>query len=207
MDIFLHWISKPCIRKHKNHSKTSSGVKRFVQNLRACKKSQYNVQNWKSWRHSRRHTFRCHKSRNKPESTNISHYGLKVKERKKERKNGKTKTPSHRQWNRMLHAIKHRQNTSVWNSIRIVPPFLPFDGLNLCNDYMFMDSEYNDRYFLHQVDSNTNLLDNVILQQVVMQPTTKPRSVGPYKSRSKTTAYKRNHTSKQEIRECKYITT
>ena len=60
-----------------------------------------------------------------------------------------------------------------------------------------MDLEHNDRLcFLNQVDLNTNLLDNVILQQVVIQPTEKPRSVGPRKSKSKTTTNKKNYASK-----------
>ena len=37
---------------------------------------------------------------------------------------------------------------------------------------------------------NTNLLDNVILKQVVIQPSKKPRSVGPHKLRSRTTTNK-----------------
>mmetsp|Transcript_24375 Transcript_24375/g.27269 ORF Transcript_24375/g.27269 Transcript_24375/m.27269 type:complete len:85 (-) Transcript_24375:324-578(-) len=66
----------------------------------------------------------------------------------------------------MLHAIKHRHNTSLRNSTRMVPPFLPFYELNLCNDYIFFDPEYVDQLrFLSQVDSNTNLLDNIILHR------------------------------------------
>ena len=38
---------------------------------------------------------------------------------------------------------------------------------------------------LKQVDSNTNLLDEVILIEVVLRPTKKPRSVGPHKLISK----------------------
>ena len=174
-------ISKPCIRKHKNHSKTNRGAGKFAQNLRACKKSQNNVHNCKSVRHNRCHTFRHCKSQYKLTSTNILHFGLKVKGGKNE----KTKPPSPCQRNRMLHAIKHCQNTSLRNSTRMIPPFLPSDEPNFCNDYIFMDPEYNDQLcFINQVDSNTDLLDNVILQQVVMQPTEKPRSVGPHKLRS-----------------------
>ena len=62
-----------------------------------------------------------------------------------------------------------------------------------------MDSEYNDKYFLNQVDLNTNLLDNMVLQQVVMQPTRKPRSVGPHKSGSKTTTYRKKSYLKKKI--------
>ena len=62
-----------------------------------------------------------------------------------------------------------------------------------------MDPEYNDHlYFLNQVDLNTNLLDNVILQQVVIQPTKKPRGVGPHTSRSKTITYKKKSCIKNK---------
>ena len=37
--------------------------------------------------------------------------------------------------------MNHRQNTSVWESPRIEPPFLPFDEPNLCNDCIFIDQE------------------------------------------------------------------
>ena len=130
LNIFPNWISKPRIRKHNNHSKRSSGAGRFAQNLRACKKSRYNVWNCKSGRHNRRHTFRRRNSRHKPTYSNISYHGLKVKGKKKEN----TKTPSPRQQNRILRAIKHRHNTSIQNSTRMIPPFLPFNGPNLCND-------------------------------------------------------------------------
>ena len=73
----------------------------------------------------------------------------------------------------------------------MISPYLPSDELNLCNDYIFIDSKYNDQCFFNQVDSNTNLLDNVILRQVVMQPTKKPRSVGSHKLKSKTTMYRK----------------
>ena len=187
LNIFPHWISKPCFQKHKNHSKASSSAGRFAQSLCACKKSRYNVQICKSGINNQCHTFRRHKSQYKPTSTNIPHYGLKVKGRK----NRKTKpsSPCRRNW--MLHAINHCQTTSLWESTRIKPLFPPFDEPNLCNDYIFIDSEYNAWCFLNQVDSNTDMLDNVILQQVVMQPTKKPRSVGPQKSKSKTTTYKK----------------
>ena len=83
---FSHWIFKPCIRKHKNHSKASSGAGRFAQNLQACKKSQYNVPNCKSGRHNQHHTFRPCNSRYRPTSTIIPNFDLKIKARKKERK-------------------------------------------------------------------------------------------------------------------------
>ena len=77
----------PCIRKHKNHSKASSGAGRFVQNIRAYKKSQHNVCNCKLVRHNQLHTFWRRNSQHKPTLTKISYNGLKVKGKK----NGKTK--------------------------------------------------------------------------------------------------------------------
>ena len=142
LNIFPHWISKPCIRKHKNHSKASSGAGRFAQNLRACKKSRYNVQNCKSGRHNRCHTFRRCNSQHKPTSTNIPYNGLKVKGKK----NGKTRTPSPYWRNQMLCAINFCQDNALCGSTKMKPPFLPFDEPNLCNSYIFMDPEYSDRF-------------------------------------------------------------
>ena len=99
----------------------------------------------------------------------------------------------------MLHAIKNCHNTSIRNSTRMIPSFPPFDEPNLCNGYIFMDPEHNDRlYFLNQVHSNIDLLDNVILQQVVIQPTEKSKSVGPHKSKLKTTTYKKKSCIKNK---------
>ena len=99
----------------------------------------------------------------------------------------------------MLHVIKHCYNTSLWNSTRIIPPFPPFDEPNLCNGYIFMDPEYNDRLcFPNNFFLNTNLLDNVILQQVVTQTTKNPRSVSPHKSKSNTTTYKKKSYIKKK---------
>ena len=93
-------------------------------------------------------------------------------------------------------------NTSLQDSTRILPTFLPFDEPNICNDYIFMNSEYNDRLsFLNQVDLDTDLLDNVTLYQVVIQPTKKTRSIGPHKLKSKTTTttYKKKSYIKNKI--------
>ena len=79
-NIFPHWISKSRIRKHKNHSKASSGTGRFSHNLRACKKSRYNVWNYKSG--NTINVTLSYKSRHKPISTDIPYNDLKVKGRK-----------------------------------------------------------------------------------------------------------------------------
>ena len=204
LNIFPHWISKPRIWKHKNHSKASSGTGRFAQNLRACKKSWYNVRNCKSGRHNWRHTFRRRNSRHRCTSTNIPYNGLKVKERK----NGKTKNPSPCRGNRMLRAVNLCHNTSLCGSPKFKLTFLPLGGLNLCNDYISMDPEYSDHFcFLNQVDWNINLLDNMLLTKVVVQPTNKPRIVGPHKLKSEKTMNKKKSRLKQEIQEYEHTTT
>ena len=154
LDVFPWWISKHRIWRHKNHSKTSNGAGRFAHILRACKISQYNVRNYKSGRHNRRHIFGHHNTLYKPLLTNIPYYGLKAKERK----NRKSKIPSPCKQNLMLCA------------------------LNLCqdagNNHLLMDSGYDDHSYinflfrqgLNQVDSSTNLLDKVILTEVVTWP-------------------------------------
>ena len=105
----------------------------------------------------------------------------------------------------MLHDINLCQKTSLHGSTRMKPPFVPFvpfDKPNICNDYIFMESEYNDRScYLIQVDLNTNMVDNVLLKKVVVQPTKKPRSVGPHKSKlKKTTNKKRSRLNNKKSR-------
>ena len=56
LNIFHELISKPCLQRHKNHSKTSNGAGKFSQNLCVSKKFQYNERNCKSGRHNWRHT-------------------------------------------------------------------------------------------------------------------------------------------------------
>ena len=62
LNVIPQWISQPRIRKPNKHRKASSGAGRFAHNLRTCKQSHYNIQNCKSGRHNRRHSFKRHKS-------------------------------------------------------------------------------------------------------------------------------------------------
>ena len=104
----------------------------------------------------------------------------------------KTKPPSLCRQNRMLNAIKHCQNISLWKSTRIEPPFLPFDKPNSYNDCVFIDQKYNGQLsFINQVDLNTDMFDAVLLKKVVVQSTKKTRNVGPHKLKSKTTMNKK----------------
>ena len=104
----------------------------------------------------------------------------------------------------MLCAINLCYDTSLHESTRMKPPFLPFDEPNLYNDYIFMDPEYSDCFchcFLYQVDLNTSLLDSVFLTKVIVQPTKKPGSVSPHKSKlEKTTNKKKSRLTNNKFR-------
>ena len=65
-----------------------------------------------------------------------------------------------------------------------------------------MNPEYNDRLcVLNQVDSDTNLLDNVLLKKDVLRPTKKLRSVGIHKSKlEKATSKKKSHLKNKKFR-------
>ena len=83
-------------------------------------------------------------------------------------------------------------------------PFLPYGKPNLCIDYILKDPKSIDRFYINfpyhcvlkQVPSRKNLLANMVLWKEVVQPTKKPRSVGPQKSNQRKQEAKRKHTSK-----------
>ena len=93
----------------------------------------------------------------------------------KGRKRGNTKPPSPRRRNRILRALNHRQDINVIASTKLKSSLLPFEELNMDNNDLSTNSEYNNRssvnFLCHhapkQVDSNNNLLDEVILTEVV----------------------------------------
>ena len=166
LNIFPQWISKPRIQKPKNHSKASSGAGRFAQNLRSCKKAQYNAQNCKSGRHNRRHTFRRCTSQYKPISTNIPYNDLMVNGRR----SGNTKAPSPCRQNWMLRVLNHCQDITLNGSTKLMSSLLPLDESNMDNDHSSTNSGYKNHssiifpfhHALNQVDLSTNMLDKVI---------------------------------------------
>ena len=111
----------------------------------------------------------------------------------KGKKSGNTKAPSPHRQNQMLCSLNHHQDITVRGYTKLKLSLLPFEELSMGNNNLLTDSEYNNRsninfplhHALNQVDSNTNLLDKVILTEVVLRPTKKPRSVGPHKLISK----------------------
>ena len=105
----------------------------------------------------------------------------------------------------MICAINIRQDATHHESTKIKPPFLPYDKPDLYNNYILKDPEYTDLFYIHfpchcilnQIDSNTDLLDNVLLTKDVLQPTKKSRSVGQYKLKSEKTTSKKTRLKKK----------
>ena len=163
LNILPQWISKLQIRKPKNHSKLSSSAERFTQNICACAKSQYNVQNRKYGRHNRCDTFKCCGSKNKPISTNIPYNGMMVKGSK----TGNIKAPSPCRGNRMLRPLNHCQDITVYRYTELKLSLLLFDVFNMGNNDLSTTSEYDNHininfplyHALNQDDLNTNLVD------------------------------------------------
>ena len=91
----------------------------------------------------------------------------------------------------------------------MLPPFLPFDEPNLCIDSIFMNSEYNDgSSFLNQVDSDTDLLDNVIFIPGCYTTNQKTKEYRPTQIKIEDNSVQKEIVyEKQETQECKYPTT
>ena len=108
----------------------------------------------------------------------------------KGRKSGITKAPSPWRRNWMLHSLNHCQDITVHENTKLKLSLLPFKELDMGIGDLSTNSEYDNRsninfplhHALNQVDFNTDLLDEVILTEVVLQPTKKPRSTDPHES-------------------------
>ena len=101
-------------------------------------------------------------------------------------------------------------NLQKWNHF-----FLPCDKPDLCNNCILKDTEYIDcfcitflcHYVFNQGDSDTDLVDNVILMKNILQPTEKPKSVGPNKSKLEKTTSKKKSPLRKEMHECEHTIT
>ena len=99
----------------------------------------------------------------------------------KGRKSGNTKalSPCKRNW--ILCSLNHCQDIKVRENKKLESSLLPFEELNMGNSDLSTNSEYDNRFnnnfpihhALNQVDSNTDLLDKMILTEVVLRPTEK----------------------------------
>jgi len=116
----------------------------------------------------------------------------------------------------MIRAINCCRDASCQEPTDVTQPFLPYDEPDLCNDYILkiqttlivFPINFRFHCVLKKVPSDTNLFDNVVLWKEVVQPTKKPRNVGPHKSKlEKTTSKKKKTLKKQERQECEYTDT
>ena len=151
LNIIPQWISKPQIKRSFNHQKASSGAGQFALNLRICKNSHYNVQNCKSGRHNWRHSFKQHRPQYKAISTNIPYDGLKVKGRKG------YKAPSPCRQNLMLRATIRCQDDIICRSTRSKSSLLHFNELNINNNHLSTNSEYNDHSVLNSHSNSLSI--------------------------------------------------
>ena len=183
LNIIPQWISKPWINKSFKHQKASNDAGQFAINLRKRKYLHYNVQNCKSGQHNWRHSFKHHRLRYNPCPSNITHDGLTVKA------NNGYISSSHCRQTRIRCANIYCQDDIIYRSTLLKSFLLYFNEFNMDNNHLSVNSTCNDHSILNfslqftpnQVDCTTNLLDEVVLTEVVIQPTKKPRSVGPHK--------------------------
>ena len=202
-NILSNRINQPRHHKLKKWYKTSHGSEKFSQNLRASKNWWYNESNYKSGRHGWQHTFIQCKSQQKITSTDNSKLGLKIKIKSGKKVVTKSPSPCRRDW--MLCAIHCRQNHQDKNKIN--QSILSYDEPDLCNDYISKEPGSNNRFCINfplncvlaHVLLNTNPLDNVDLWKEVIQPTRKPKSIGPHKSKPIKTTKKKTKKDARRI--------
>ena len=132
------------------------------------------------------------------------------------RNNEETKFPPSRRLDRIICAIHCRQVTKHLESIKISQHILPYDEPDLYNDYITEEPDYIDCFCINfprhcvlgHVLFDSNPLDNLGPWKEVVQPTKKPRSVGPHKSKpKKTTSKKKTRQKNKKIQECAYMNT
>ena len=124
----------------------------------------------------------------------------------KGRNSGNTKDPSPCRRNQILCSLNHCQDITIRKYTKLKSYFLPLEGLNMGNDDLSTNSKYDDcsninfllHHALNQVDSNTNILDKVIVTEVVLRQTKNSRSVGPHKSKSKKNGNKKKSCLKNK---------
>ena len=106
----------------------------------------------------------------------------------------------------MVHAIHCRQDANRLELIDVSQPFLPYEKLDLCNDFISKELDYIDRFCINfprhcvlgHVLLDSDSLNNVGSWKEVVRPTKKPRSVGPQKSKPKKTAIKKKTYQKNK---------
>ena len=157
----------------------------------------YNERNCKSGRHNRQHTFirrKQWKICQDKNTTCLPNMDLKVKTRNAK----ETKVPPSRRRDQMIRAIHCWQVTEHLESIEVSQHILQYDELDLYNDYITKEPDYMDRFCINfphhfvlgHILSDSNPLNNLGSWKEVVQPTKKPRSIGPHKLKPKKTRQK-----------------
>ena len=120
-----------------------------------------------------------------------------------------TKFPSPCRCNRVIRAIHRRQDAEHPEPIDVSQSFLPYEELDLCNDFISNELDYIDRFYINfpshyvlkHVLSDSDPLDNVGSWKEVVQPTKQQRSVGPHRLKpKKTTSKKKTHQKNKKSR-------
>ena len=112
----------------------------------------------------------------------------------------------------MIRAIHRRQVAKHLESIKMSQHIFPYDEPDLYNDYIIKELDYMDRFCINfprhcvlgHILLDSNLLNNLIPWKKVVQPTKKPRSVGPHKSKSKKTTS--NKKTRQKSKKSRSVT-
>ena len=115
----------------------------------------------------------------------------------------------------MIRDIHCRQVAEHLESIKMSQHVLPYNEPDLYNDYITKESDYMDRFCINfpchcvlgHVLLDSDSLNNLGPWKEVVQPTKKPRSVGPHKSKPKKTTSRKKTPEEQEIQECDYMNT
>ena len=180
--------------------KASNGAGKFAVNLCKCKYSDYDVQNCKSGRHNRRHSFKRHSPRHRPCLSNNTYKTLTVEGRNRYTLN------SHHGQTQLVRADLSYQDDIIRRSTRFKPPLLHSNEFDMNYNHLSVDLTHTDHSILNfppqftsnQVDSTTDLFDKVVLTEVVIRPTEKPRSVHPHKSILKKNGNKRKSSQENK---------
>ena len=127
----------------------------------------------------------------------------------KTRSVGGTKYSSPRRRDQMIRAIHCRQVAKHLNLSNLSQHILPYNEPDLYNDFLTNEVDYKDHYTINfprhcvlgHVLLDSDLLDDLGPWQEVVQPTKKPRSVGPHKSKpKKTTSMKKTRQKDKKSR-------
>ena len=119
------------------------------------------------------------------------------------------KYPSPRRQDRMIRALHRRQVREQIHLSNLNQHILPYDEPDLYNDFITKDTSQPSRFIINfprhcvlgHVLSDSDPLDDLGPWKEVVQPTKKPRNVGPHKSKPKqTTSMKKTRQKNKKSR-------